>query len=428
MSNIDNRTIREDSPKRFIETLQRQLIRENPSALPQYGIDGELGDETTEWVRRFQERKGLQVDGVAGPQTLGRLRSDIIYRRGDTGKGVELLQEGLMYFTVDLAYGASGEYGAGTEQGVKDFQYFNFLEVDGIAGPTTFKKMDELYETIIVQSGDEGALVRRIQEQLNEQDSVAISITVDGGYGPATISAVKKFQNANEQKVDGIAGPVTMNALDLEALHPLSGDDLVSFLESKGFTDQSVSESEAAAFVNALENSAGYSSAISESNKSIDNPIVLGVVGQNKELATVMGALESNEYKVIFSTLDLNTKEVYSIGTFELEGESYNDRITVNVYDGDGNQVNHVEDTYIEFINEEVLLQLTFAEGLEESRQIQAMDIDLTSCGVYSSFAAGLTNYGVTQTAALLAGGTAPVLVTVAGGVLLGLVFYEIYC
>ncbi|MCP3033460.1 peptidoglycan-binding protein [Halobacillus sp. A1] len=169
---IDERVIREDSPTRFIQTLQRQLVRENPSALPENGINGELNDETTEWVTRFQERKGLTVDGVAGPETLGRLRDDIIYRVGDSGKGVELLQEDLMYFTVDLAYGASGEFGTGTEQGVKDFQYFNFMVVDGVASPDVFYKIDELRETILIQEGDEGAHVRRIQEQLNEQDSV----------------------------------------------------------------------------------------------------------------------------------------------------------------------------------------------------------------------------------------------------------------
>lgn len=428
MADIDNRVIQEDSPKRFIETLQRQLIRENPSALPNYGVDGELGPETTLWVERFQERKGLEVDGVAGPETLGRLRADIIYRRGDSGKGVELLQENLMYFTVKLSYGASGEYGSGTEQGVKDFQYFNLMEVDGVAGPATFKKMDELYETIIVQSGDEGALVRRIQEQLNEQESVSISITVDGGYGPSTISAVKKFQEENDQKVDGIAGPVTMNLLDLEALHPLSGEDLVSYLGSKGFTSQSISESESYEYTSELENSDVYSNVISESNEKIDNPIVLGVRGNNKELACVMGALENNEYKVVFSTLDLNTKEVYSIGTFELDGESYNDKITVKVYDGDGNQVESVEDSYIEFINEDLLLRLTFAEGLEESRQVQTMSIDLTSCEAYATYGAGLANYGAVEAAALLAGGAAPVLITVAGGVLMGYFFVETFC
>lgn len=64
------------------EMLQKQLIRENPSALPNYGVDGSYGPEATDWVSRFQERKGLEVDGLAGPETLGRLRDDIVQLPG----------------------------------------------------------------------------------------------------------------------------------------------------------------------------------------------------------------------------------------------------------------------------------------------------------------------------------------------------------
>jgi hypothetical protein len=36
-------------------------------------VDGIYGPRTTAVVREFQRRAGLQVDGIAGPQTLGRL-------------------------------------------------------------------------------------------------------------------------------------------------------------------------------------------------------------------------------------------------------------------------------------------------------------------------------------------------------------------
>ncbi|WP_164700862.1 N-acetylmuramoyl-L-alanine amidase [Modestobacter sp. KNN46-3] len=36
-------------------------------------VDGDFGPTTEKWVREFQRRSGLTVDGIAGPATLGRL-------------------------------------------------------------------------------------------------------------------------------------------------------------------------------------------------------------------------------------------------------------------------------------------------------------------------------------------------------------------
>lgn len=100
---IDNQVVNSEAKKRWIKMVQKQLIRENPSALPNYGVDGHYGPETTDWVQRFQERKGLQVDGVAGPETLRRLRADIVQRPDSSGNGVEILQEDLLFSTFNKA-------------------------------------------------------------------------------------------------------------------------------------------------------------------------------------------------------------------------------------------------------------------------------------------------------------------------------------
>ena len=103
---------------------------------------------------------------------------------------------------------------------MQDFQSQEGLTVDGVAGPETLAEMDQLIETIPAEEGDENSLVRRIQEQLNEQDSVDLDIDVDGSFGPETLNAVEDFQDGTEQTVDGLVGPVTMNLLDLEAFQP----------------------------------------------------------------------------------------------------------------------------------------------------------------------------------------------------------------
>lgn len=68
-----------------------------------------------------------------------RLRADIIHRPDTSGRGVELLQEDLRYFYIQQT-AVDGIYGAGTTQGVRDFQFLNNLVVDGTAGPNTLKK------------------------------------------------------------------------------------------------------------------------------------------------------------------------------------------------------------------------------------------------------------------------------------------------
>ena len=62
--------------------------------------------------------------------------------------------------------------------------------------------------------GSNGAEVKELQEDL-----IALGYDLgiwgaDGDYGNATVNAVKKFQQKEDLKVDGIAGPVTLTALD----------------------------------------------------------------------------------------------------------------------------------------------------------------------------------------------------------------------
>lgn len=53
-----------------IQDRQEQLLAWNPDALPQYGADGDFGNETTTWVQNFQETHGFAlVDGEIGSET-----------------------------------------------------------------------------------------------------------------------------------------------------------------------------------------------------------------------------------------------------------------------------------------------------------------------------------------------------------------------
>lgn len=63
----------------------------------------------------------------------------------------------------------------------------------------------------IIESGDRGASVRRLQQQLQARGfSPGIA---DGKFGQNTESAVRRFQEANGLKVDGRVGSETRRAL-----------------------------------------------------------------------------------------------------------------------------------------------------------------------------------------------------------------------
>jgi hypothetical protein len=64
--------------------------------------------------------------------------------------------------------------------------------------------------TRTLRRGDEGNDVMRLQEALNRAGA---AITIDRNYGRGTRAAVETFQRARGLKVDGVAGPATLQAL-----------------------------------------------------------------------------------------------------------------------------------------------------------------------------------------------------------------------
>jgi hypothetical protein len=118
-------------------------------ALHLYGgaIDGVAGHRTHHGVRRFQLRRHLTVDGIAGPQTrraLGRrgrprLGSRVM-RRGHRGWDVAALQfllrrRGFSPASID------GGFGPNTEDALRRYQRAAGLVADGVAGPASVRSL-----------------------------------------------------------------------------------------------------------------------------------------------------------------------------------------------------------------------------------------------------------------------------------------------
>jgi N-acetylmuramoyl-L-alanine amidase len=165
---------------------------------------------------------------VSSPSPSANVNSDNgNLRRGSNGSGVSDLQNKLNKFGYGL--GVDGDFGPATENAVKDFQSKNGLDSDGVVGPMTRSKLDEVINrnsqpatTPAPQSqyqpsgrtlrrGDKGDDVKDLQNRLN---SLGFDCgAADGDFGNNTHNAVVRFQQAKGLDADGIVGNMTKSKL-----------------------------------------------------------------------------------------------------------------------------------------------------------------------------------------------------------------------
>jgi len=110
-------------------------------------VDGVRGPMTAAAVRRFQARRGLAADGIAGPVTRRALG-----RRGRPGIGRRVVREGMRGWDVGALQwrlarhgfpsGAmDGGFGPRTDAALRRFQAWAGLGGDGLAGPATLSRL-----------------------------------------------------------------------------------------------------------------------------------------------------------------------------------------------------------------------------------------------------------------------------------------------
>ena len=153
--------------------------------------------------------KGHTVAVISVPNTNSNDGSFSL-KRGSKGAKVKELQTKLNKVGNNLV--VDGSFGSATEKAVKEFQKKYGLAVDGIVGPNTIKKLDEVIvsnpkpvATATLKKGSKGENVKTLQRNLNEV--LGTNINVDGSFGPNTETTVKAFQKKYGLAVDGIYGP-----------------------------------------------------------------------------------------------------------------------------------------------------------------------------------------------------------------------------
>ena len=126
-------------------------VRDVQHRLARLGFDvstdahGYYGAATEDAVRAFQERRGLRIDGVCGPQTWGslveagyRLGDRLLYIRAPMLRGDDVgeLQESLGALGFDAGR-VDAIFGPHTEAALEAFQRNAGLTVDRVCGPDT---------------------------------------------------------------------------------------------------------------------------------------------------------------------------------------------------------------------------------------------------------------------------------------------------
>jgi peptidoglycan hydrolase-like protein with peptidoglycan-binding domain len=130
---------------------------------------------------------------------------------GDHGEAVRRLQRALRR-TPNLSIVVDGQFGAGTEAAVKQFQQGAGLAVDGIVGHATWQALPDGGPMPTLSEGSHGQVVHNLQQVLKNGAPGQWGTgpgAVDGHFGPSTRAAVVAFQNWGHVPDDGVVGDRT---------------------------------------------------------------------------------------------------------------------------------------------------------------------------------------------------------------------------
>ncbi len=190
-----------------IPEAEKERMRQVQQMLIDLGLlngaaDGVYGPRTAEALRLFQSRNGLVASGEINEPTLALLREKSVVAVEAKEIQQRLIELGYLRGTAD------GIFGERSEAALKVFQALAGLEATGGMDDATRAALfadDARALPARLTGGDKGDAVVALQERLKELGF--LSGRIDGSYGKATATAVRRFQNhLIEQGVDAGLG------------------------------------------------------------------------------------------------------------------------------------------------------------------------------------------------------------------------------
>lgn len=216
---------------------------------------------------------------------------------------------------------------------------------------------------------------------------------------------------------------MTLNLLDLEAYHPLTEEEIEDIFAENGYEIDVTEIEDESELVGILQDSNAFSNNIPDlASSTVSDAQAYGLSTTHNSfeegLYQLQGSLEttSSGY-VAFTALFDEDKELIGLTFMIVDGDLYDSAATQITYDVDGDEVSNVEDTTVEFINEELEGQKSITEYMtsranrnKDDAQVQVEDVcdALVSLGVgIACGSIGLLASGLTAGVAALIAGSA---------------------
>lgn len=229
----ENKTtiLRKGSNGTEVKKLQENLIKLGYDC-GSAGADGDFGSGTENAVRKFQKDHNLTADGIVGSATYAALEialqeinkpalDEKVYTtlsKGSSGPTVKTLQENLLQIGYYLGnYGADGSYGDATVTAVRKFQKDNSLSIDGVAGPATLSKVDEI---LPIAQQEQKTLANKLK-QIKTND-YSIQPIVNWAENERNYAEKDSLNNLNDKSKNAGDDNYTKYAQEIDALKVFS--------------------------------------------------------------------------------------------------------------------------------------------------------------------------------------------------------------
>lgn len=174
---------------------------------------GEFGEDTRQAVRSFQQARGLQADGIVGPDTWRSLL-EAGYTLGDRmlyrtrpmmrGDDVRELQHRLNRLGFDCGP-ADGILGPDTVAAIVDFQVNAGLVPDGTAGPATLDTLRHLHREHQSTPAPDVRQRHRLGARRRHRSMAGVPVLVDAAHGPEDPGFVSPHGTAEHEVTWAIA-------------------------------------------------------------------------------------------------------------------------------------------------------------------------------------------------------------------------------